>query len=71
MLNSCDFIFGGGPCELPLTGDLWDREQEQPRNQGITQYITMYMNHNTVMDQLRFMCVIFDYICFLFPALRR
>lgn len=26
----------GGPRELPLTGDLWDREQEQPRNKGFS-----------------------------------
>lgn len=26
----------GRPRELPLTGDLWDWEQKQPRNQGIS-----------------------------------
>lgn len=30
----------GGPCELPLTGDLRDWEQEQPRNEGISVGVT-------------------------------
>lgn len=37
------FIFLlGGPCELPLTGDLWDWEQKQPRNQGFTDIHTVH-----------------------------
>ncbi len=60
----------GGPCELPLTGDLWDWEQKQPRNQGFSEIITLHMNRNAVKVHSWFICVTFDSICFLFPAIR-
>lgn len=42
----CHLIFSGGPCELPLTGDLWDWEQKQPGNQGFSGLL--FINHSAV-----------------------
>ena len=59
--HSCCCISLGGPCELPLTGDLWDWEQKQPRNQGfIKKYYLVHESQcckGSLMFYCRFICL--------------
>lgn len=61
-------VVPGGPCELPLTGDLRDWEQEQPRNQGITENTPSFMEHSAVRAHQCFICVIIYLMCFFLSS---